>query len=261
VRKLILLVSLLGAGCVPPQKIHYDLRDIAPAGRSGLATKILRIELFEDARHTLAENELLFREDREIVLNDQRVCINAEKHYETEQVPEQISQLVAAHARHLEIWDRVYVGSQGRADYVLKARLVRLYGKQRYSYGAAAGANLGLIGGVVVWGFKSYGEIEIGWRDVVLQDQARGKTIRLGEFKKRIVREMPIDGACWAIYGNVNVGLRETVAALLRKLEDTMVSAEAASAPASRSSRRGGSPDAWPRAATAHPAGRSRGTS
>jgi hypothetical protein len=75
------------------------------------------------------------------------------------------------------------------------------------------------------------GEIEIGWRDVVLQDQARGKTIPLGEFKKRIVREMPIDGSCWSIYGNVNDGLREAVAALLRRLEDTMLGAEAGTPP------------------------------
>jgi hypothetical protein len=243
VPRFLALVILLGAGCAEPQRIAYDMRDIVPVGASPLVSKTLRIELFEDARHTLLENTLLFREDRDLVLNDQRICINAEKHYDSEQVSAQVSQVVASHAHRSGIWDRVWFGSQGHADYVLRARLVRLYGKQTYSRGAAikqaavvaggvalgsaVGGALGGMAAVMIPGSTgTFGEVEIGLRDVVLYDEAHRRTIPLGEFKKRIVREMPFDGDCWSIYGNVNAGLRQAVAELLLRLEDSIVHAE-----------------------------------
>src|SRR4051812_16719279 len=89
-------LALASAGCATTQPIKYNL-DQVTAARAAPLPATLDVEVLADQRSTVAENGVLFANDRDPTLDGKKLCINAEKHYEPGAVARQVSEAIRAH--------------------------------------------------------------------------------------------------------------------------------------------------------------------
>lgn len=220
--KLYFLFSLLFIGCALNQKIKYSLKDIDPSPNKSLQETSLSIEYLEDARKSVTDNEILFKNGRMTGFQGRKVYVNSEEHYKNPSVTNQVSTVIAEHINKRASFKTVMVSSKTITDFYLSGKLNTLYGCQDYSTGAAVGAQFGLIGALATSGIKTDGTIIIWFSDLKIFTKDDKLVKDIGEINETYSEQFPVDAYGWCIYTNVNTKLKEVVSKLSKKIEETI---------------------------------------
>jgi len=207
----------MGVGCATTRQLGYDASTVARVRQRPVEAK-LRVELFTDARRRdRASAQVLFYGEREAMVDGEKLCVNAEEHYETDRVPLQLRQVIIEHMTRRSVIREVSA-TAANADYVLTGRIASIYGEQDWSAAAAVGAQFGLLGALVTSGVTTKGRIDIRFVDLKLRGKD-GSVKRLDDVRVEFKGELPADPYCWAIYDNVNLWLKNAVTRLAESVE------------------------------------------
>lgn len=96
-RKLLLFFPLFLIGCTVSQKIVYKTDNItAPQSIKPIPANV-EVWVFNDNRASLEENDVLFKNPRQVRLNGKQTCINSERHYKKDTVVNQLSKILVEH--------------------------------------------------------------------------------------------------------------------------------------------------------------------
>jgi hypothetical protein len=221
----LVLVSILFSGfvgCTINQPIRYITTDIQPSSVTQLKGLTLSVESFADKRRDVNENGIVFVEGRETKINDKRVCINSEEHYNKEPAAKQITVAVSEHLKQRGAFKDVLVDSKTSANFQLQGAIRQLYGQQDFSYAAAVGSQFGLIGALATMNSTTPGIIKIEFTDLKLVDKNGTPVRMLQDVSKSFEGEFPADAYCWQIFWNTNLKLKEVVDVLADEIEKNL---------------------------------------
>ncbi len=205
-----LFILLILTGCVPTKKISYDISTVESLQDSISINKTFSVFNFDDIREEVSDTEILFDSGNLYGSGSERICINAEKHYEEGKVSRQVSEMIYFHIRRTAVFDSMAMNSD-KLNYALKGSIKRLYGEQKFSKRASAGAQFGLIGALATANIKSPGKMRITLTNLHLVDNETGNEIPLEDIDLQFEGEYRIDAKCWFIYDHVNERLKETI--------------------------------------------------
>jgi hypothetical protein len=189
--------------CRPVQRIAYNVNipEIIEIEDINLS---ISIQTFEDIRYQSEINYIhLNSRAWEVRINGERSCINSEVLYRTP-VAEQMTAVFAHHLARRVPQLTVFINERENADYRLEARVRYFHGIQRFSVGAAVGAQFGLIGALATANATSEGTIIIELTDIKVFDSQNNLVVEIGDFRKKYEGEFPVSANCLCIYQNVN---------------------------------------------------------
>lgn len=215
---LIAAVTVLSS-CTINQKILYPTTDIKKNSDQELSTLIIDIEEFVDQRKEDPENEILFTNSKQAVIDRKSQCINSEKNYKNQTVTSQLTQMMVNHMNSENSFMKVVMNKKDTADYYITGSLKKFYGRQNYSTAAAVGAQFGLIGALATSGAKTDGKIILEINDLTIYNKNNEIVKKIGTFRKEYVGEFPADAYCWCIFQNVNAKLKEYFAGLITTID------------------------------------------
>lgn len=215
----IILISAMLSSCAINKPIYYYADDIWPEKKNTPIPISVSIQMFEDNRMNIEENSLLFNSLRQVKLDSNQVCINAERHYRKDTVVAQIPKMLTKHLNNLEVFSRVLYNKKEVCDYYITATLNSYFAKQEYSTAAAIGASFGLMGAIATAGIKTSGNIIIDISDVKMFDKQGNLVLDIGSFYKEYEEEMSVTGDCFSIYDNINRRLKEFNSFLIEQLK------------------------------------------
>ncbi|MEK6527904.1 MAG: hypothetical protein AABZ36_03360 [Nitrospirota bacterium] len=218
---LFLIFNLFLTGCAIKQKIKYSIDDIQPQPNAFLSTKKLNIDLFEDIRNQLPENKILFEQSRETKIDGERVCINSEKNYATETIPQQIADMIAKHFNQRGTFGAVLVNEN--ADYNLTGKIKRFYAEHKFSTAKAIGASFGLIGALATLGVETPAEVEIVITDIKLYGKDGELIKTLNDVEERFNGNQKPDAYCWSPYFLVDLKFRNVVENIANQVDRAVI--------------------------------------
>ena len=219
---LFLLPLIIFAGCKISQKIVYRTDDIKTPETIKTYPIYVNIRLLDDKRALQQDNNVLFTEAQQTKLNGEKSCINSEKYYRTDSVPMQITRMLAEHFNKARLFYYTTCNKSGFNGYYLTGTINRYYGEQKFSTGAAVGAQFGLIGAIATSGIKTPGKIIIEISDLKLFNKD-GEIIKdFGTFYKDYNEDISADAYCWCIYRNINEKLKDFNAHLAEKIRSDL---------------------------------------
>ena len=226
---MIIGFSLVLQGC-GGIKIAYKMDDIPVNKVDALSNMVLDVQVLEDNRKSLEENQILFSGDKKAKIGDKTFCINAEKHYDEGTVSNQVSKLISEHLKKKETFKDVTFNKKEEADVYLVGKLDRFYGQRDYSAAVTAalatGMAFGAIGGALsalATLTKTSGEVEIDFKEAVLYKKDGSGIGRIEEINQKVEKKVRADGYCWSIYGAVNEELKTTVEKLSKEVETVLL--------------------------------------
>ena len=196
--------------CSPTMKIAYRTDNLNVLETDKINNISLSIQFFEDIRSQSDDNFLHLTSGAWIErVNDERSCINSEVLYKKTPVGQQMSTIFAEHLSKKLPQLIVYINQKEYADYYLEAKVKYFRGIQKFSTGAAVGAQFGLIGALATAGAKTQGTIIIELADIKIFDKQNNLIATIGDFRKEYEGEFPADANCYCIYQNMNQKLSE----------------------------------------------------
>lgn len=217
---LFLALILIFSSCAINKKISYDYQNIEATSNIKFSELILDIEILNDKRKELSENQSHFENGKHCKLKNQDVCINSEKHYIKSPVNEQFTQLLANHLNAKKSFKKILVNNKDSADYYIIADLTRFLGKQLFSKSVAASAQMGIVGALATIGSKTNGKIIIEVRDIKIYNKNHQLVGKIDDFKKTYDGDIFVDAYCWCIYDNVNATLQLYNSELISLIEN-----------------------------------------
>jgi hypothetical protein len=208
--------------CTISQKIVYKTNDLAVTEPVKTIAAKVEVRILEDNRANIEENSVLFNNPRQIKSDKKTICINSEKHYAKDTVVTQITRLMVEHFNQARLFEKAYYNKNNESGYYLTGTLNSFYGEQKFSTGAAVGAQFGLIGALATSGIKTPGKITIDISDIKLFKKDGTLVKDFGSFYKEYDDEFKADAACWCIYWNMNEMLKDFNTQLVEKIRNDM---------------------------------------
>ena len=225
-RKLLLFLPLFLIGCTVSQKIVYKTDNItAPQSIKPIPAKV-EVWVFNDNRASIEENDVLFKNPRQVRLNGKQTCINSERHYKKDTVVNQLSKMLVEHFNKAGLFSMCYYKQNPQSNYYLIGTLNSFYAEQKFSTGAAVGAQLGLLGALATAGIKTPGTIIIDISDLRLYKKDGTHVKDFGNFYKEYKDEFKADAACWCAYWNANEMLKDFNTHLIELIRTDMAGIE-----------------------------------
>jgi hypothetical protein len=209
---LLLFIAVLLSSCATKYSIKYDTENITAPNRAPIPINV-RIMDFEDLRAENPENATLFENNRKINLSGKNYCINAEKHYKSENVATEVSKLIAEHFKKSNLFKEVYYGDNNSADYYLTGKIMQIYGVQER-------ADTNLIFYTQVSGGKRTVYITLpkkpvscyfDFTDIKLYDKRDNLVLDFGGFEAKYDDKMLADIECKFVFQNVNNMLKKFI--------------------------------------------------
>lgn len=218
--KVILLAALTSlTSCTINQRILYSTEDVQKSQDQQLTTLVFDVEEFTDRRRENPDNEILFTNPKNVLIDGKTRCINSEKNYKNEPVTLQLSKMLVAHLNTRNSFKTVVLNKKDTADYYIKGDLRNFYGNQKFSTAAAVGAQFGLIGALATAGVKSEGKIVFEINDIIIYDRNNNIIKTIDSFKREYNGDFPADAYCWCMFQNVNIKLKEYFTELIGTVE------------------------------------------
>jgi len=208
-KKILFLLPFFLFGCKISQKISYQTNDLIVPNDIAIIPIFVDIRVLTDSRSQIGENNVLFSASRQTVLNGERSCINSEQHYKKDSVTMQITRLIAQHFNQVKLFNYTTYKQNKPDVYYITGTLNSFYGEQKYSTGAAVGAQFGLIGALATSGLKTPGKIIIEISDLKLFSKDEILIQDFGNFYKEYKEDFSVDAYCWCIYRNINEMLKD----------------------------------------------------
>jgi len=221
-RRIVFLLALFMTSCTISQKIVYKTNDLAVTEPVKTIAAKVEVRILEDNRANIEENSVLFNNPRQIKSDKKTICINSEKHYAKDTVVTQITRLMVEHFNQARLFEKAYYNKNNESGYYLTGTLNSFYGEQKFSTGAAVGAQFGLIGALATSGIKTPGKITIDISDIKLFKKDGTLVKDFGSFYKEYDDEFKADAACWCIYWNMNEMLKDFNTQLVEKIRNDM---------------------------------------
>ncbi len=221
-RRIVFLLALFLTSCTISQKIVYKTNDLAVTEPVKTIAAKVEVRILEDNRANIEENSVLFNNPRQIKSDKKTICINSEKHYAKDTVVTQITRLMVEHFNQARLFEKAYYNKNNESGYYLTGTLNSFYGEQKFSTGAAVGAQFGLIGALATSGIKTPGKITIDISDIKLFKKDGTLVKDFGSFYKEYDDEFKADAACWCIYWNMNEMLKDFNTQLVEKIRNDM---------------------------------------
>ena len=201
---------LIMISCSPTMKIAYNTDNLNLLETDKINNISLSVQFFEDIRSQSENNFLHLTSDLWTVrINNEKSCINSEVLYKKTPVGQQMSTIFAEHLSKKMPQLIVYFNQKEYADYYLEATVKYFQGTQKFSTGAAVGAQFGLIGALATAGAKTQGTIIIELAEVKVFDKQNNLIISIDNLRKEYEGEFPADANCYCIYNNMNQKLSE----------------------------------------------------
>lgn len=218
----LLLLPFLLLGCTVSQKITYPTNNLTTSPTIQTIPAMVEVRIFKDNRTNVVENDILFNNSRQVKLNGTQTCINSEKHYKKDTVVTQITKVLVEHFNKVRLFDMAFYNHSEHSNYYLTGKLNSFYSEQKFSMGAAMGAQFGLIGAIATAGIKTPGTIIIDISDLKLYEM-NGTLIKdFGSFYKEYNDDFKADANCWCAYWNANLMLRDFNTMLIEKIRNDM---------------------------------------
>ncbi len=212
-----MLLPLFMIGCAVNQKITYNTKDLVHDPAVPIPAKV-EIRLLEDNRKNVPENSILFEKPRQVRIDKKNYCVNSEKNYKKSPAAEQITMLMAEHFNESGLFEETFYNQNEQSGYYLTGTLNSFYGKQKFSKGAAVGMQFGLIGALATSDIKTPAEIVLEIADLKLFKKDGTLVKDFGTFYREYNEDMHVDGACWCIFWNVNIMLKDFNSRLTEKI-------------------------------------------
>jgi hypothetical protein len=221
-KKILFLLPLLLFGCKISQKIVYQTSDLSVPNELRVIPISVDMRILKDNRTQIVDNNVLFTAPRQTSLNGERSCINSEQHYKKDSVTTQITRLIAEHFNKVKLFNHTTYNQNNSSGYYLTGTLNSFYGKQKFSSGAAVGAQFGLIGALATAGIKTPGKIIIEIADLKLFNKDGVIIKDFGSFYKEYDEDFSADAYCWCIYRNINEKLKDFNSHLADKIRSDL---------------------------------------
>lgn len=221
-KRIIFLLPLILFGCKISQKIVYQTNDLSVPNTVKIIPIFVNLRVLEDNRAQLKENNVLFTYPRQTKLNGENSCINSEQHYKKDSVTIQITRLIAEHFNKVKLFNYTTYSQNNSNGYYITGTLNSFYGEQRFSSGAAVGAQFGLIGALATAGIKTLGKIIIEISDLKLFNKDGVLIKDFGSFYKDYNEDLSADAYCWCIYRNINNKLKDFNSHLAEKIRSDL---------------------------------------
>ncbi len=213
---LLFLFGLLGCAS---QKVQYETDSVKKSRYVPLKIR-LRIGPLEEGRRHHAPSKVLLHGKQNVKMGGVNMCVNAEKYYkENGRVSAQVAEAMRAHLEARRAFLDVTTDRTVKAHYTLVGVVSALYGHQRVSSEAQAGAMFGIAGALATAEAKTDGKIEIALTDLRILDSHERPVAKLNDVRVNYEGMMPGDAYCWEIYNNVHAKLRDAVEQLAVQLE------------------------------------------
>jgi hypothetical protein len=225
-RNLLILASIFLMSCNISQKIVYKTDDLAAPQNVEPIPAMVEVRIFEDNRANLDENEVLFTQKRQTLLNEKQTCINSEKHYQKDTVVNQLAKVLVEHFNKARLFKMSFYQQNQYSNYYLTGVLNSFYAEQEFSTTAAVGAQFGLIGALATAGAKSPGKIIIDISDLKLLKKDGTLVKDFGSFYKEYKDDFKADAHCWCAYWNANEMLKDFNTHLIEKIRNDMAAVE-----------------------------------
>jgi hypothetical protein len=234
IKKTILFVWLVSAllfvqGC-GGIKIAYKMNDIPVKRVEDLSRLVLDVQIFEDVRQSVDDNQVLFTSGKQARIGATTYCINSEKHYDQGTVPTQISKLIAEHLKKKKTFKEVTFNKREEADIYLVGKLKRFYGQRVYSLAVTTTLQTGMMFGAIGGALSSLatltkmpGYVEIEFSDLVIYRKDGSVAGKVDDIHDRAEKKINADGYCWSIYRAVNEELKNAVEKLAAEIETTLL--------------------------------------
>jgi hypothetical protein len=228
---LVWLVSvlLLVQGC-GGMKIAYKMNDIPVKRVEDLSQLVLDIQILEDVRQSVDDNQVLFTSGKQARIGGATYCINAERHYDEGTVPNQISKLIAEHLKKKETFKDVTFNKKGEADIYLVGKLRRFYGQRAYSLAVTTTLQTGMMFGAIGGALSSLatltkmpGYVEIEFSNLVIYRKDGSAAGKIDNIYDKAEKKINADGYCWSIYRAVNEELKNAVEKLAADVETMLL--------------------------------------
>jgi hypothetical protein len=221
-KKILFLLPLLLIGCKISQKIVYRTDDLSVPNGIKTFPIFVDLRLLKDNRAQTEENNVLFTAPRQTKLNGENSCINSEQHYKKDSVTMQITRIIAEHFNKAKLFYFTTYNKNNSDGYYITGTLNSFYGEQKFSTGAAVGAQFGFIGAIATSGIKTPGKIIIEISDLKLFNKDGVLIKDFGSFYKDYNEDLHADAYCWCIYGNLNEKLKDYNSHLAEKIRSDL---------------------------------------
>ena len=221
-KKILFLLPLLLLGCKISQKIVYKTNDLSVPNGIKTIPIFVDLRVLKDNRAQIGENNVLFTAPRQTKLNGEKSCINSEQHYKKDSVTMQITRLIAEHFNKVKLFNYTTYNQNNSKGYYLTGTLNNFYGEQKFSTGAAVGAQFGLVGALATAGIKTPGKIIIEISDIKLFNKDGVLIKDFGDFYKEYNEDLSADAYCWCIYRNINEKLKDFNSHLAEKIRSDL---------------------------------------
>ncbi len=209
------------AGCTMWRIEPNCWNDITPTRKPALSNVVLDVKTFDDIRHTVKDNEILFLDDARIEKNGKAFCINAEKNYEQGTVASQITKAFVKHLSRRGNLKKVTLNG-GEGDYIVTAKLMRFYAEKEISPLASlrhAPGAAGVVFGVVGAAQENH---DIEFTEITISDK---KGIPVKRLNDVIEKSQGTSGqaGCGVVYEIANSRLHNALDKLAEHVEDAII--------------------------------------